>query len=120
MLLFWWFNLIRRFWSWLYFDRWKVTQKYLIYDISYKALISSKPFRIRWHEIDRLIIIYDGTRYSKLIGTEKYEATFDRIRYLLSLKCGIAYVFSLYFAKIKNDSYDFLPIKKKYWFCIIL
>ena len=30
----------------------------------------------------------------------------------MSLKSGIAYIFSHYFAKIKVDSYDCLPIEK--------
>ena len=38
---------------------------------------------------------------------------FDNIvRYLISLKSGITYMFSHYFAKIKVDPYDFLPIEK--------
>ena len=38
---------------------------------------------------------------------------FDNIvRYLISLKSGITYMFSHYFAKIKVDSYDSLPIEK--------
>ena len=35
----------------------------LIYDISYKTLIGSKPLRIRFDKIDGFIRIYDGTRY---------------------------------------------------------
>ena len=45
---------------------------------------------------------------------------FDNIvRYLISLKSGITYMFSHYFAKIKVDSYDSLSIEK-HWLCIIL
>ena len=36
----------------------------------------------------------------------------DRIRYVMSVKGGITYIVSHYFAKIKADSYDFLPIEK--------
>ena len=32
--------------------------------------------------------------------------------YLISLKSSITYVFSPYYAKIKDDSYDSLPIEK--------
>ena len=35
----------------------------LIYDISQKTLIGSKPLRIRFDKIDGFIRIYDGTRY---------------------------------------------------------
>ena len=37
--------------------------KILIYDISHKTLIGSKPLRIRFDKIDRIIRIYNGTRY---------------------------------------------------------
>ena len=45
-------------------------------------------------------------------GTKKYAAVCDRIRYIISLKSSITYIFSQYFAKIKVDSYDSLPVKK--------
>ena len=38
----------------------------------------------------------------------------NRIRYLISLKGSIAYIFSRYFPKIKIDSYDSLPIEKRF------
>ena len=38
----------------------------LIYDISFKALIVSKPLRIEFDKIDWFIKIYDGTRYLSL------------------------------------------------------
>ena len=82
----------------------------LIYDISYKTLIDSKPLRIRFDIINEFIRIYNGTRYLTLFGSEKYDAIYNRIR--LSLKSGITYIFSHYLAKIKVDSYDSLPIEK--------
>ena len=84
----------------------------MIYDISYKTLIDSKPLRIRLNKIDGFIRIYDGTKYLTLFGSKQYDAIYNRIRYLISLKSGITYIFSHYFAKIKVDSYDFLPIEK--------
>ena len=75
-------------------------------------MIGPKLFRIRFDKIDGSIRIYDGIRYLVLLGPEKYDAIYNRIRYLISLKIGITYVFSLYFAKIKVDCYDFLPIEK--------
>ena len=56
---------------------------------------------IRLDKIDRFIRIYDGTTYLTLFGSEKYDAIYNRIRYFLSLKSGITYIFSLYFAKFK-------------------
>ena len=52
------------------------------------------------------------TRYLRLFRSEKYDGIYDRIRYLISLKRGITYTFSHYFAKIKVDSYDSLPTEK--------
>ena len=75
-------------------------------------MIGSKPLRIRFDKIDGIIKIYDGTRYLTLFGTKKHDAVYDKTRYLLSKKSGITYIFSHYFAKIKVDSYDSLPIEK--------
>ena len=68
----------------------------MIYDISYKTLTGSKPLGIRFDKIDRIIRIYDGTRYITLLGTKKYGAVYDRIRF--RLKSNITYVFCQYFA----------------------
>ena len=80
--------------------------------IPFKALIDSKPLRIRFEKIDQFIRIYDRIRYLTLFGSEKYDAIYNRIRYLASLKGGITYIFAHYFAKTKVDSYDSLPIEK--------
>ena len=85
----------------------------LIYDISYKTLIDPKSVRIRFNQIHGFIRIYDGTRYLKLLGSEECESVCNRIRYLISQKGGITYIFSDYFTKIKFDSYDSLPIEKR-------
>ena len=53
----------------------------LIYGISYKTLIDSKPLRIRFNKIDGFIRIYDRTRYLKLFSSEKYDAIYNRIRF---------------------------------------
>ena len=45
-------------------------------------------------KVDGFIRIYDGNRYLVLFGREMYNAIYDRIRYLNSLKSGIAYVIS--------------------------
>ena len=64
-------------------------------------------------KIDGFIRIHDGTRYLTLFGSEKYEAIYNRIRYLISQKSGITFIFSHHFANIKVDSYDSLPIEKR-------
>ena len=48
-----------------------------------------------------------------LLGPKKYDALYNRIRFLISQKSGITYIFSHYIAKIEVDSYDFLPIEKR-------
>ena len=65
----------------------------LIYDISYKNLIGPKHLRIIFHKIDVFISICDGTRYLVLLAPEKYHAICNRVRYLISLKSSITYVF---------------------------
>ena len=57
--------------------------------------------------------IYDGTRYLTLFGSEKYDAIYNRIRYLISQKSGITCIFSHYIAKVKVDLYDSLPKEKR-------
>ena len=91
----------------------KSHENILIYGILYKTLIDPKPFRIRFHKIDGCIRIYDGTRYLALFDSGKYDAIYDRIRYLISPKSGITYIFSHYFVKIEVDFYDSGPIEKK-------
>ena len=82
------------------------------FQFQYQTLINSKPLCIRFDKIDGFIRIYDGTRYLTLFDSEKYDTIYNRIRYLISLKNGITYIFSHYITKIKVDSYDSLPIKK--------
>ena len=46
--------------------------------------------------------VYDGNRYLVLFGSEEYDAIYNRIEYLISLKCGITCVFSHNYAKKSN------------------
>ena len=81
-------------------------------NISYKTLTGAKPLRVRFNVFDvfnvRCTIGYDGTRYLVLFGGEKYDFTYNRIRYLIAVKSGITYVISHNYAKITVDSYDSL------------
>ena len=90
----------------------KSHENILINDISYQTLIVPKPLCIRFDKIDGFIRTYGGTRYLVLLGPEKYDAIYNRIRYFISLKSGIAHIFSHYYAKIRVDSYDSLPLEK--------
>ena len=78
----------------------KSHENILIYDILDKIVINPKPLCIICDQIDGFIRIYDETIY-------------NRISYLISLKSGITYIFSHYFAKIEVDSYDSLPVEKR-------
>ena len=55
----------------------------------YKTLIGPKPMRIRFDKTVRFIRFFDGFKYLVLLGPEKYDAIYNRIRYLISLKSGI-------------------------------
>ena len=51
--------------------------------------------KLNWSKIDGFIKIYDGTRYLKMIGPEKYDAIYNRTLYLKSKKWHHIY-FSLF------------------------
>ena len=76
-----------------------------IYNILYKTLIDPKPLRIRYDKTDWFIRL-------TLFGSEKYNAIYNRFKYLISQKSSVKYIF-FEFAKIKVDSYDSLPIEKR-------
>ena len=60
----------------------------LIYDVQ----------KFDWHK--RFIWDLDGTNYLVLFGLKKYDAIYDRIRYLMGLKSGITFFFSYNYPKI--------------------
>ena len=68
--------------------------------------------RIRFDKIDGFIRVYDGTKYLVLFGPEKYDAIYNRIRYLISQRSGITYVVSHNYVILKVDLYDSLPPEK--------
>ena len=68
---------------------------------------------IRFDKIDWYIKTYDGTTYLTLLDPKKYDVIYNKIRYPVSLKSGLTYIFSHYFANIKVYSYDSLCIQKR-------
>ena len=52
----------------------KSHENILIYDISYKTLIVSKPLHIRFDKIDGFIRTYYETIYLTLFATQKNDA----------------------------------------------
>ena len=68
----------------------KSNENILVYDISCKTLIGAKPSRIMFDKVSGFIRVYDGTKYLVLFGFEKYNAIYDRIRYLIEIKSYIS------------------------------
>ena len=91
----------------------KSHENILIYSILYKNLIGPKPLRIRFDKIYGFIKAYYGTKHLALLSSEKYDAIYNRMRYLICIKSGITDVFSQCYVKIKVDSYDSLPTRKR-------
>ena len=81
----------------------------LIYNISCKMFVVEKPLRIWLDKIEGFIKTDNEIRY--LILFECNEI-YDKIRYLISKKSGIKYSISYNFLRIRNDSYNSLPIEK--------
>ena len=75
--------------------------------------------RIRFEKMDGFIRFFDGTRYLVLFGSEKYDFIYDRIRCLIGVKSSITYVIFHNYAKIKVDSCNSLPLKKKKLFIML-
>ena len=93
----------------------KSHENILIYNISYNTLIGAKSLHIRLYKIDGFIIIYDGTRYLVLFGSEKCNAIYNRIRYLISLKSSITFVFSPTIIQKSELILMILYLQKKNW-----
>ena len=57
----------------------KLFENTLIYDISYKTFMSARALGISFDKVD-------GIRYLLLFGPERYDAIYDRVRYLINKK----------------------------------
>ena len=66
-------------------------------------MIGSKHLPIRFDEIDGFVRISDGTRYM-LLGSKRYDAIYNRIKYMISQKSGITYIF--FSLLCKNQSWS--------------
>ena len=51
--------------------------------------MGAKPLRMWFKKIDGFIKIFDGIRYLVLLPSERYNAIYDKIRYLVSENSGI-------------------------------
>ena len=63
----------------------KSLENILIYNISHKTFIGAKPLHIRFDKVDGFIRVYDGTKCLVLLGLEKEDTIYNRIRCLLVL-----------------------------------
>ena len=94
-----------------------------IYDISYKTFVDSKPLPWGFGKMDEFNRIYNGTRYILLTGSEKHNAIYDRIRYPISLKSSITYIFSHYYVKSWFLCFLWLVLMilmNKHWISVML
>ena len=88
----------------------KTCENVLIYDILYKIFMGGKPLRIRFNKINEFMKIYDGIRYLRLFDPWWYDASWIRMRYLIIKKSGITDSVNHDFARIRINSYNYLPI----------
>ena len=69
--------------------------------------------RIRLNKIDGFIGFHgDESRHLVLFDNGLFDKIYDKIKYLISEKSGIADSINHNFGKIKIDSYNSLPIEK--------
>ena len=90
----------------------KSYENILIYNSSYKTLIGAKLLRISFDKVDGFNRAYYGTWYLISFGSEKYDAIYDRIRYLISLESGIPNNIFHNYARNKIDSYNYSSLEK--------
>ena len=74
--------------------------------------MGAKPLRIRFDKINWFIKIYDGIRYLVLYDYKRHNATYYRIKYLISEKSGITDSINHSFARTRIDSCNSLPLEK--------
>ena len=86
----------------------------MIDHISYKTLIGAKPLRIIFDKVDGFFGDYGEAKYLVLIYSEKYDAIFDRIRYILGLKSSISYVLLITMQKSRLIQMIISPQKKQW------
>ena len=71
--------------------------------------MDAEPLRIWFEKIDGFVKTYGGIRYLVLFDSERYNAIYNRIKYLEREKSGIIDRVNHNFARIRIDSYNSLP-----------
>ena len=91
----------------------KSYENILTHDISDKTFMGAKLLRVRFHKVDGIIKIYNGTRYLESQNRRRiYNAIYDRINYFISEKSDAKYIVNHNFATIRIDSYNSLSTEK--------
>ena len=67
---------------------------------------------IRFYRIDGFIEIHDKYKYLVLFDYSYCDKTGDKIKYVISEKSGITDSINHNFARIRIESYDYLPVEK--------
>ena len=78
--------------------------------------MGEKPLRIRFDQINGFIKVYDGIRYLVIFDYWSYDENYNRIRFFISEERGIIDSINHNFGRIRNDSYNSLPIAKIFTF----
>ena len=68
---------------------------------------------IRFNKVDGFTRIYDGARHLVLFAPEKYDAIYNWIRYIISLKSDITFIFFLLLRKNQSWFLWFFTYRKK-------
>ena len=102
-----------------YFIDEKIYKNILIYDISHKTFMISKPLRIWFDKIDGFIKLYNGIRYLALLGHSWYDNICDSIKYLISKKMVLKIVLIIILQE-SELTHITLYLLKKYWLFIML
>ena len=80
-------------------------------------MIFPKPLHIRFDKIDTFIRVHGGEfRYLVLFHQGLFDKIYNKIKYLISKKYCVTGSTHHNFGKIRNDSYNSLPIEKIFTF----
>ena len=78
--------------TYYYFDDIIKIEDFDFNKVPYKTLICAKPLRIRLHKVDGFIRLYNEIRCLILLGPEKNDAIYNKIKYIFSQRGVITYV----------------------------
>ena len=91
----------------------KSYENILIYGISYKTFMGDKRLRVWFDKTDGFIEIDNRIKYLVIFGYEWCDKICNNVKYLISEKNCITDNINHNFARIRIDSYNYLPIEKK-------